>query len=74
MDNTLAYEPPQGKFAYAWWTVTRFVRECIRVLKITKKPTQEEYKTILKVSGLGTLIIGAIGFLVYIVREIIVNV
>jgi protein transport protein SEC61 subunit gamma and related proteins len=48
------------------WTRTKtFFRECVRVFKITKKPTREEYKTISKVAGLGILIIGLIGFLVH---------
>ena len=41
-----------------------FIGECIRVLKITKKPDAVEFKTIVKVSGLGILIIGAIGFVI----------
>ncbi len=41
-----------------------FIRESIRVLKVTKKPTKEEFKAIVKVSGLGILAIGAIGFVV----------
>ncbi|GIU69629.1 MAG: hypothetical protein KatS3mg002_0865 [Candidatus Woesearchaeota archaeon] len=44
-----------------------FVRECIRVLKVTKKPTKEEFKTISKISGLGILIIGLIGFIVHLI-------
>ncbi len=38
-----------------------------RVLKITKKPSRDEYKITLKVSGLGILLIGFIGFLIYLV-------
>ena len=49
----------------------RFVRESIRVLKITKKPTKEEFKTISKVSGLGILIIGLIGFIVHLIDVLI---
>lgn len=35
-----------------------------RVLKITKKPDMEEFKMIVKVTGLGMAIIGFIGFLI----------
>ncbi len=35
-----------------------FVGECKRVLKVTKKPDSIEFKTIVKVSGAGILIIG----------------
>ncbi len=48
-----------------------FILECKRVLMVTKKPDREEYNTTVKVSGLGILIIGAIGFLLFVLREII---
>ena len=44
-----------------------FVIECARVLKVTKKPSTEEYKATVKVSGLGILAIGAIGFVIQLV-------
>jgi len=45
-----------------------FISECIRVLKITKKPDSMEFKTIVKVSGLGILVIGLIGFVVQMIK------
>ncbi len=54
-----------------WTRIKSFVRECVRVFKITKKPTKEEYKTISKVAGLGILIIGLIGFLVHLVNVLV---
>jgi len=48
-----------------------FAIECRRVLKVTKKPTSEEYKTIVKVSGLGILMIGLIGFVVTLIKELL---
>ena len=48
-----------------------FYAECVRVFRITKKPTKEEYKAIVKVSGLGILLIGFIGFLIHLVDQII---
>jgi protein transport protein SEC61 subunit gamma-like protein len=48
-----------------------FVRECVRVFKITKKPTMEEFKVISKVAGLGILVIGLIGFLVHLVNVLV---
>jgi len=41
-----------------------------RVLRITKKPSKEEYKTIVKVSGLGILVIGLIGFVMQIIYQV----
>jgi protein transport protein SEC61 subunit gamma and related proteins len=41
-----------------------FYKECIRVLKVTKKPTNSEFQTITKITGLGMILIGFIGFLI----------
>jgi protein transport protein SEC61 subunit gamma and related proteins len=46
-----------------------FAIECSRVLKVTKKPTNEEFKVIVKVSALGMLLIGFIGFLIQLIRH-----
>ena len=43
-------------------------REYLRVLRVTKKPTGEEFKTIMKVSGLGILALGLMGFLLQMIR------
>lgn len=48
----------------------RFVIECKRVLMVTKKPTNLEFKTIVKVSGLGMAVIGLIGFIVQMINQI----
>lgn len=47
-----------------------FYKECVRVFRITKKPTKDEFKAIVKVSGLGILLIGFIGFLVHVIEKI----
>ncbi|MBI1972697.1 protein translocase SEC61 complex subunit gamma [Candidatus Woesearchaeota archaeon] len=46
-----------------------FIQECSRVFRITRKPSGEEFKIIVKVSGIGILIIGLIGFVVHILWE-----
>ena len=50
------------------YKIKAFVAECVRVFKITKKPSGFEFKTIVKVSGLGILIIGFIGFVIQMVK------
>lgn len=47
-----------------------FGKECVRVLKITKKPTGKEYKTVLTITGIGILVIGLIGFLITMVKQV----
>jgi len=49
-----------------------FTKECLRVLKVTKKPNQYEFKTIVKVSSLGMLVIGLIGFILVLIKELLV--
>ena len=44
------------------------LREYGRVLRITKKPSNEEFRTIVKVSGLGMILIGLLGFLIQMIR------
>ena len=47
----------------------RFFKECVRVLKITKKPDADEFKAIVKASGLGISVIGLIGFIIAIFKK-----
>ena len=42
-------------------------------LKVTKKPNKEEYLTIVKVSGLGILLIGLMGFLIQMIKQLLKN-
>tara|TARA_Y100000310_G_C20619218_1_gene782346 strand:+ start:1338 stop:1529 length:192 start_codon:yes stop_codon:yes gene_type:complete len=48
--------------------IKQFVRESVRVLKVTKKPDKLEFTTIVKASGLGMLIIGMLGFVIHMLR------
>lgn len=51
--------------------LNEFMGECKRVLRVTKKPDAFEFKTIVKVSGLGILVIGFIGFLLTLGKELL---
>jgi len=46
-----------------------FIMESRRVLRVTKKPTKQEYVTIVKVSGLGIMAIGLIGFFITLIKQ-----
>lgn len=48
-----------------------FVEQCLRVLRLTIKPTKEEYLTVSKVSFIGLFIIGFLGFIVFVVKMVI---
>ncbi|MBI2558822.1 protein translocase SEC61 complex subunit gamma [Candidatus Woesearchaeota archaeon] len=59
----------QTQDATSWkYKARAFIQGCIRVIKITKKPDAFEFKTIVKVSGLGILIIGLLGFVVQMIK------
>jgi len=45
-------------------SIKSFYLKCIRVWRVLKKPTKEEFLTIAKVSAVGILAIGAAGFLI----------
>ncbi|MCK4883257.1 MAG: protein translocase SEC61 complex subunit gamma [Candidatus Diapherotrites archaeon] len=38
-----------------------------RVLKISKKPTGTEFKRIAKITGVGSFLIGMVGFVIYLI-------
>lgn len=46
--------------------VGQTLRSYLRVLKLTKKPSREEFLMIAKVAGIGILVAGIVGFLIYI--------
>ena len=48
-----------------------FILECKRVLRVTKKPSGSEFKTISKVAGLGIIAIGLVGFLISMINQIV---
>ena len=48
-----------------------FALECRRVLTVTKKPTKDELMNIVKVAGIGIILIGLIGFALQLINRII---
>ncbi len=54
-----------------WIKFKSFCLECVRVLKVTRKPSKDEFKTIVKASAAGMAIIGALGFLLHILKQVI---
>ncbi len=52
-------------------TLKKKLSEWNRVLKITRKPDREEFTMSAKVTGVGILIVGTIGFLLYMAANLI---
>ena len=42
-----------------------------RVLKMARKPTNEEYSKTSKITALGILLVGGLGFLIFLIAEIV---
>jgi len=38
-----------------------------RILRMARKPTTEEYIKVLQITGLGIILIGAVGFLIFLI-------
>jgi len=49
----------------------KFIYECKRTLQVARKPGKEEYLDIVKVTGLGILLIGLVGFVITMVAKFI---
>jgi len=43
-----------------------------RVLKMARNPTTDEFEKTSKITGAGILLVGAIGFVIYIIKELAV--
>ena len=50
-----------------------FLIECRRVWQVTKKPSREELTTVVKVTGIGILIIGFIGFAINMLWQLLLQ-
>lgn len=51
--------------------IVKELYEYKRILKISKKPTKEEFLTIVKVSSIGIGIIGLLGFVIQIIGQVL---
>jgi len=51
--------------------VTKFIDDSKRIFTISKKPAWDEFKIMAKVTGIGILIIGIIGFFVSLIFALI---
>ncbi|MBQ6349676.1 MAG: protein translocase SEC61 complex subunit gamma [Methanobrevibacter sp.] len=49
----------------------KFVKDSKRVLKVSKKPDKQEYFELAKVTSLGVVIVGVIGFVVFLLGALI---
>lgn len=50
-----------------------FILEMRRVLRVTRKPDKLEFSSVVKVSGIGIALIGLLGFLLQMGRQLLVQ-
>ena len=51
--------------------IDKFIKDSKRVLKVSRKPDKEEYFELAKISALGVLVVGAIGFVIVLLGSLI---
>ena len=52
-------------------SIKEFIEQCKRVLLVSSKPDKEEYSLSTKITGLGLVIIGIIGFIVFVLFQFV---
>jgi len=53
------------------FSIKSFIKQCIRVWQLMKKPDRKEFTTIAKVSAIGLILIGLIGYVISLIIEFI---
>ena len=51
--------------------VVQVLKSYVRILKLSKKPSREEFLMIAKVAGAVILVIGFVGFLIYVLLTVV---
>jgi protein transport protein SEC61 subunit gamma and related proteins len=51
--------------------LTQFIENSKRIFTISKKPTLDEYKKMILITGLGIVIIGVIGFVIALIFNLL---
>jgi len=47
-----------------------FIQDSKRIIKVSKKPNKDEYSTMIKITGIGIVIIGVIGFIIFLLFQV----
>ncbi len=49
--------------------INEFIQKALRVLRVSYRPTSDEFYTTLKITGLGMIAIGVIGYVITIIFD-----
>lgn len=51
-------------------SIVRFIKMNQRVLRVSKRPDREEFVNVSKITGLGIIVIGVIGFIISLIVQL----
>lgn len=51
--------------------ISRFIKMNQRVLRVAKRPGREEYINVAKITGLGIIVIGVVGFVISLIAQLL---
>ena len=51
--------------------IDKFIKDSKRVLKVSRKPDSQEYLELAKISALGVIVVGVIGFVIVLLGSLI---
>ncbi len=51
--------------------ISQFLRQCRRVLYVSRRPDMDEYVNVAKVTGIGIIIVGVIGFIISLIAQLL---
>ena len=52
-------------------SISRFIKMNQRVLRVAKRPGREEYINVAKITGLGIIVIGVVGFVISLIAQLL---
>jgi protein transport protein SEC61 subunit gamma-like protein len=52
-------------------SIVRFIKMNQRVLRVAKRPDRDEFINVAKITGLGIIIIGVIGFIISLIAQLL---
>lgn len=51
-------------------TISKFIKQSRRVLYVSRRPDRDEYMNVAKITGIGIIIIGVIGFVISLIAQL----
>ncbi len=52
-------------------TISQFIRQCRRVIYVSRRPDRDEYQNVAKITGIGIIIVGVIGFIISLIAQLL---